>query len=381
MPRSVFPEGDHRCTRLPRLQVASDELLHLDLVRFVASIGIVFLHSHLFFYSAEQRAAVHQVTGGLALFVDLFFVISGFIIASIYHDRVGHVKEIGRFMQRRIGRLVPLHWLTLALSIGLWAILASFAHGAHQPDFSPICIINNALLLHAFVTCGQFQFNAVTWSIGAEMVMYLLFPIIALLGRRWRSAPLVMGIAILGTLFIRTYGIDLDGGPYMWTALHPVLRALPTFLIGAGLFYCPVIARKVPSPQLCLGLALATLIAAMLTGMPGPLQLLLIGAVAVSAIASDMKRRRGPFIRSIAPLGQLTYSIYMWHTLFILALMNAVGDKILHNRTRPMMLLTLLCYGAILAWSYISFSFIETPARRWVDGLFGGHRRLHGVPG
>ncbi len=96
---------------LPRLRPASGELLHLDLMRFVASAGIVFHHSHEFFSPQRARPALAAGTLGLALFVDLFFVISGFVITYVYHDRIVSWGGFGRFLQRRIGRLVPLHWL------------------------------------------------------------------------------------------------------------------------------------------------------------------------------------------------------------------------------------------------------------------------------
>src|SRR5271157_6057911 len=105
--------------RFPPLTAASDELLHLDVVRFIASFGIVFHHSHEFYYRAPDRAALTGRTAGLALFVDLFFLISGYVIAHVYRRRVGSLGEIARFIQRRCGRLIPLHWLTLFLSISL----------------------------------------------------------------------------------------------------------------------------------------------------------------------------------------------------------------------------------------------------------------------
>ena len=75
------------------------------------------------------------------------------------------------------------------------------------------------------------------------------------------------------------------------------------------------------------------------------------------------------FVKRLAPLGQLTYSIYMWHGLLILVLMNALGDKLLHGNPIALPILTFVCYAGILITSYLSFFYLETPARRWIDAL------------
>jgi hypothetical protein len=111
-------------TKLPRLQRPSGELLHLDLMRFVAAAGIVFHHSHEFFVPATKSPfLIREQREGLALFVDLFFLISGFVIAYLYHNRMNSLVDYVKFLQSRIGRLLPLHWLTLLLSITMWSTL------------------------------------------------------------------------------------------------------------------------------------------------------------------------------------------------------------------------------------------------------------------
>ena len=74
--------------------------------------------------------------------------------------------------------------------------------------------------------------------------------------------------------------------------------------------------------------------------------------------------RRRPFAGLL-----LTYSMYMWRPTIIMVLMNALGDKILHLPTWPMVALAVVTYGAILVWSLLSLKLYEAPARRWIDGL------------
>ncbi|WP_395696935.1 acyltransferase family protein [Methylocella sp.] len=357
--------------RLPRLHAASGEMLHLDLMRFVASAGIVLHHSHEFFAPAAERAALGETTGGMALFVDLFFVISGYVIAYVYHDRVGSSGGYGLFLQRRVGRLVPLHWATLLVAIGIWgAFAAAGIAGRHAPSFNPLCIADTAFLLHSFVDCGNgIMFNGVTWSISAEMVMYLAFPAIALLGAQSPRALALAGAASLAA--VAAYALVRQGGfdATQWTHVHPLLRAAPSFMIGSALYYGRAVIARLPAPQPILALAAVALVWCMMAGAPELLDLALVYVVAVSAVAADLQGKPSAFVRRTSPLGQLTYSIYMWHGLFILLLMNALGDKFLHAGLYAMLAIALVCYVAIFVASYFSFFYLETPARRWVDGL------------
>lgn len=376
MMRSTARPGG-KTVRFGRLKAVSDEMLHVDLIRFIASAGIVFHHSHEFLTPLAERATVMRQSTGLALLVDLFFFISGLVIASVYADRVGSTGQVLRFWQRRIARLVPLHWLVLACSIATWAVLLQFADGNTTPSFAPHCIAANALFLSGlFGICGPYQFNGVTWSIGAEMVMYLIFPLIALVIARARHAPIALGVAVL-LLNFALFAIPPAGVPGAWTALHPVLRALPPFLIGAGI--AAIRLPAIPYGSVVLTGLTVVMLACMMVGAPLFVQLALVYAVGICAAAADRNGRAGRVVRAVAPLGQLTYSLYMWHSLAILVIINALGDKLLRGGPALMIGLTLLCYAVLGIWSYISFEFIETPARRWVDRLFHGSPRFHGV--
>lgn len=349
-----------------RLGPPSGELLNLDFLRFVASVGIVAYHSLEYFVPKAYREALNEQTRGLSLFVDLFFVISGFVIAYVYCDKIGSLADFGRFMQRRVGRLVPLHLLTLTVSIVIIGTAATLGQTINRmPSFDPRCIAQTAIFLHAIVSCGNgIFFNGVSWSIGAEMVMYLLFPLLAWVGYRTKSGLLA---ATVVALLVVAAVHRVEGGA--WELLPPVPRALPSFLIGMSLFFWRDALRRIPKPGLILAASLPIVIVAMTTGMPDIVSLALVYIIAASAIAADVQGSVGSAVKLIGPLGQLTYSIYMWHSILITVLMNGIGDKVLHAGSGLMLVIGLVCYASILAVSCISYLFIETPARRWIDGV------------
>jgi peptidoglycan/LPS O-acetylase OafA/YrhL len=357
--------------RFQRLKSSSEDLLHLDLLRFVASAGIIAHHSIEYFLRPADREWLLQKTMGLALFVDLFFVISGYVIAYVYSRKVSSLAGYGEFLQRRVGRLVPLHWLTLAISISVWTGFRLLGvSGQHTPSFEISCIAQTAVFLHAFVGCGNgIAFNGVSWSIGAEMAMYALFPIFAFAGTRSRIGFGLAAIATFG--LVASYGIStsIDDPMGSWVNITPALRALPSFLIGVALFYNRDLLKKLPAPKLLLSLFAPALLAFMLTGAAHLLVLALVYAVVASAAAADINREVSKAIKRFAPLGQLTYSLYMWHTIVILVLMNALGDKLLHAGPALMSLIALVCYTSIFVLAYFSYFAIETPARRWIDSF------------
>jgi peptidoglycan/LPS O-acetylase OafA/YrhL len=355
---------------LPKLRAQSEEMLHLDLTRLLASVGIVVHHSIEFFVPMSDRQWLTEKTMGLALFVDLFFVISGFVIAFVYHDRALSLGGYLKFLQRRAGRLVPLHWITLLGAIAIWGAFLFLGYvGNHAPLFRAECIAETAVLIHSFVPCGDGSFfNGVSWSISTEMVMYVVvFPLIALSAARYRWFPAVAVIVSLSLLAWSDWDNNFATLRW-WVEVHPLLRALPSFCLGAALYYDRGLIVSLPAPKVIFTASAAALPLLMLFGAPHLIVLLIVYVVAMSAVAADLKEKPGPLVRRYSPFGQLTYSIYMWHGLFILVLMNAIGDKLLRAQPVLMAFLAVVCWASIFAASYISFFYLESPARRWVDG-------------
>lgn len=340
------------------------ELLYVDLMRFVASVGIVFAHSLEFFFIGSTRNWVHDHGGGLSLFVDVFFVISGFIIAYVYSERLKSARDFGIFMQRRFGRLLPLHWLMLALFAFFLIAVQRRGISMHHPVATGFrCIITGALLIQTLVHCGGEVPNGVSWSISAEMVMYVCFPLFLLAGRG-RPAVLVVGAGVALVFALITYG-----GTSEWITHGSVLRALPAFLWGMALYGLRARVALLAFSRVGTMLGLAALMIGGITGAPMWAMLILAYTVPVLAIASDLRGATGPVVRWFAPLGQLTYSMYMIHGLIVTVLMNAVGDKLLHLSGVPMLVLGVFTFAAIMLLSMISLHYFETPSRRWIDSL------------
>ncbi|HQA17823.1 MAG TPA: acyltransferase, partial [Novosphingobium sp.] len=137
------------------LAPTSDELLHLDLIRFIASAAIVVVHSGEFFVPRAYRLESHAHLAGMSLFVDVFFIISGFVIAHVYTNRMADWRDFARFMQRRIGRLFPLHLVTLLAVAILFFLVGKSGAATNTPmNLVPECLVLGTFLLHSVIDCG-----------------------------------------------------------------------------------------------------------------------------------------------------------------------------------------------------------------------------------
>ncbi|MCH7627433.1 MAG: acyltransferase [Proteobacteria bacterium] len=274
-----------------------------------------------------------------------------------------------RFGQKRFARLFPLHWLTLLLSIALWAIVTRFVHVDHAPSTDPKCIVLTAALLQGIFPCGNgIYYNFPNWSLSVEIAMYALYPLLAWLigaGRR-----MYLGFSLLLFLAIGMYAFRLTTGVLNWTDLYDPLRALPSFMLGTALAANRDLLKAIPAAQPLSLLSFAVAVALALTGGAAPLQLAAMVLAGTFAIAADTQGKVAGWTAKVAPLGQLTYSLYLWHVLVIMVLMNGIADKLMRGNTAVLVVCTVLTYVGIAILSYLSWRYFETPARIWLDGWF-----------
>lgn len=353
---------------LTDLRTTSNEMLTLDALRFIAAGSIVLLHSVAYFYPVDDRATAMVRWNGLALFVDLFFLISGYVIAFVYLDRVQDARSILDFVRRRIGRLYPLHLLTFLLAIVMWLVIGRFYRAPGTPSFEPSCIARTALLLHALIPCDRpIYFNGVNWSIAAEMVLYLLFPLMAPVVRRSPRGFLAATLLLAVSLLILRAPAPREIAS--WTTFLDPLRALPAFCLGVAARANRRMLDAIPFPNALVLFALFATLFAVRWPVSDNLAAPLFYILGIAAMAADSQGDSSRLAARLAPLGQLTYSIYLWHPFFIMICLNAIAEKALHRSQTGLAAMTTVMISSILAWSYISWRYFENPARRRIDAL------------
>lgn len=351
--------------KLP-LSPESDAMLSFDALRFIAAAGIVIHHCNPFLYPAATRLVDGKTSWGLALLVDLFFLISGYVIAFAYGGRTETAQKIVGFLQKRVARLFPLHIITLIVFAIFYLAAAKLGMSiGTMPDISPSCFAKTALMLHAMIPCEGPKVNGVSWSISAEMLMYALFPALFwIVGKRWQTALIGCLLSLAAIILL-----SADHTPKQWTDMYAPIRALPSFVFGLCLFqlgrYLPAYPLgKGNTPHLILWAMVATMFICMSYGASATVDLIAIYAVCMMAVLVDHGPSTHWLLRATAGLGRLTYGIYMIHLLFVTALINVLASKMLNLSYWPMIGAIIITSLIVLIASIYVNIWIEIPLRK-----------------
>lgn len=342
---------------------------HLDGLRIIAACAVVVLHYSDYVRTSHIGGVVFQHAQHLNLFVDLFFVISGFVIASQYLGKVSNPTSIGRFLWRRLARIYPLHLATLAFYILLAALLQSGLIKTENPARYPLSDIPAQLLLLHAVVGQRLTFNFPSWSLSAEMICYLVFPIIAIIAARHRR-PILMLVAI-SALANTLYGLATDTMPWAdWINRGGAFRALPAFSLGVA---CHLYRHQIARWRFVPGSLTFAVIAFVALGwqLPEMAALATIYAIAVLAIHCDCSNRSTLLTRlDFARWSSLTYSLYMLHVPVATVVMT-LGAHLLfpHDGIGKLILLPLAILVLAVA-SIASYRIFETPARQALNETF-----------
>ena len=314
--------------------------------------------------------ASHVIAGGAGYAVDLFFVLSGYILAETYGVRA----DAATFFVHRAARVLPLHWVVLtALVVGVAATEHAGGVTPRPGAFDWRTLPYQYTLTSVWVRAAPW--NVPTWSLNAELVAYLLFPLLQQVGRRTPALPmLVLGLglvaadmALIGRVGFRTIG-------YL-----AILRGVLGF--AAGFMLRLAIAGR-PIPLWLTNLCVLEVGAA---ACAGAYRLALIpGAALIVALGSPAKGFVHRALSTPIPLwlGRISFSIYLAHYPLLLVFAHLMGRTPLLRASPAMVLASGLLYvAATLIVAQGTWRWVEVPARRglrqWWDGA---HQRALAAP-
>jgi peptidoglycan/LPS O-acetylase OafA/YrhL len=154
----------------------SGRIPELDALRGLAAIGILALHTMpgLFFWAWSC--------------VDLFFVLSGFLITGILLENAGAPRMLISFYARRILRIWPVYYLALAATVTIFLAIGRYDSGSWPslPSGQWLCLIFLQYTDHYFVNGGHLEYIwyfAHSWSLAVEEQFYLVWPLLFLVVR------------------------------------------------------------------------------------------------------------------------------------------------------------------------------------------------------
>jgi peptidoglycan/LPS O-acetylase OafA/YrhL len=313
--------------------------------------------------------------------VDIFFVLSGFILSYNYGGRLSSGAAYRSFLVNRIARLYPLHLATLVACMALVAVASAVGFTVNHPQYYvyDYHLLLQLLLLHAWGFEHTLSWNIPSWSISAEFFAYLLFPIFYWTASRLkRPLPLMLGavisiggmIAVLRNLGHASLHVSME---------HTLIRVSSEFLAGCLVYRLYEIRRSLPtgSTLLYLVLLFAVFVVAV-SAWSDPLM-----PYAACLLVYVLARGSGPALRAftLAPvvwLGRVSYSIYLTHLMLISMLLRLTPLETLQAMGPLARLAVLGLHGAVLiAVAASSYHLVEVPGRRIVRDWFTQGQEKH----
>lgn len=338
----------------------------LDALRALSILAVVWHHASWIpeWFNELVPGATYGFLG-----VDLFFVLSGFLIVTLLsreRDRNGSIS-LKHFYVRRSLRIIPLYYGTLAAFALLFLVLRP--HGSGAPYFREDLPY---LLLYLTNWVGAHGMLNVTWSLSAEEQFYLCWPPIERFTRR-AAVPVVLVVILLSELI--QFGV-FDGPLERWLGFGPreprMLRQT-TFapicmgvLLAHALHHRPtferlarVFARREVAPLLLATLLLgAQFLPHDISGAPRLLIQVLMTALVLSVVVREDHGLAGfcrfpPLVR----IGALSYGVYLLH----LPMLGVAQAGFAGLGVRPPFGDFVLGTALVLAVAQLSFRYYETP--------------------
>jgi peptidoglycan/LPS O-acetylase OafA/YrhL len=294
------------------------ELRPLTSVRGLFAWVVVLYHIRLACLGWLPIGVIQLLAKGY-LAVDIFFLLSGFVIWLNYGERLRGRGATADFLVRRLARVWPLHLVMLAFGAAIAALLLATGR---QADHFPFALLPLHLaMMQDWGWSNALLWNDPAWSISGEWGAYLLTPLVVLiLPRRDWPTPALIGAAATPLLLLFVLLWARHGGLGYSISEYGLLRCLAEFSCGAML---SVLWRRwrgdarIEAGCWATGIAL---LAAWWAGVPETLALPFAFAALLLALALGAERPRHPLAgRTIHWLGEISYATYLSHFLLFFA--------------------------------------------------------------
>ncbi|WP_454762120.1 acyltransferase family protein [Caulobacter segnis] len=325
----------------------------IQYLRAIAAVMVVAVH--LF---TPARGIVfpswHSEVGGSG--VDIFFVISGFII---YTSQALSQHSAPEFAYRRIVRVMPLYWLVTVALILLHVVAGMAADLSLQPAH----VVQSFLLIPHFSPSAPdhtWPLLIPGWTLQYEMFFYSVFAVLIAAGIKRLGVALVVCMAVLVAAGLLIHPTGALGRVYT----NPLLLEFSAgVIIGATTtqrptLLVPSLAWLAPVGALLLACSdIVTLPRVVEWGAPAVM-------LVVGCLAWERARKPAP-LRWLAVLGDASYSLYLTHTI-TLSLVREIWRRMVPTSATPLMFagFAIACIATSIAVGLASYYLVEKPALR-----------------
>ena len=220
--------------------VRSRSYVTLDGLRGIAALSVVVLHCHRLIGDLSWSSA--------ALAVDLFFVLSGFVLAHAYSQRLAENLSVAEFMKARVIRLYPLYLAGIALGIVEALLVIHYQQGSIPWDWWKFWTALPFNLFMIPTPWALYPFNGVMWSIFLELVVNLLWALSFPFLRTNRALIATVVVAAIGLVAsVLIYGKLTSLGTSWGTMPGGLFRVCFPFFLGVLIYRFRDHAPKIPA--------------------------------------------------------------------------------------------------------------------------------------
>ena len=316
--------------------------------------------------------------------VDLFFVLSGFVISYVYASQMQawDWARTRRFLRLRIARVYPAHLATTLLLMPLYVVgVALFRYRPPHDDFSLLKLVYSLTLLNGWGIPDSIGWNNVSWSVSSEWFAYLTFPVLTLAVGRVK--PVWVNVLLVTSVFVVTFGLALlvnAGEKYMLDQQYTLWRVSSEFLIGCLAYN---IFRALPSNRdldAAIWLTLTAIVGLGAIRVAAVADVLFIVLFVVLVLSLSHAGRFGSATFGSRPavyLGEISYSIYLIHPTLLIFIARLTRHFAPEPSTVGLLVIFAGYLVATIASAHAVYHFVEEPARaylrrRWASASAGG---------
>jgi exopolysaccharide production protein ExoZ len=365
----------------------TERLDSIQILRATAALAVTFSHTYVPVadLAASQKMpnslpGAAMANGGIG--VDLFFVISGFMMVYTTWNDFGQPRASGRFFLRRLLRIAPLYWLATCALMLYWIPLGTSMK--QESVDVPTIITSFLFIFHERSNGGWTPILGQGWTLNFEMIFYALFAVALLFPRR-AALGLLLGVMILFGGIGQYYPSILSTSVpfalrfvfsgFLWEFAFGVViafaycqglrisRSIGALLVILGIAFIVPTMMAVADPSLCFHSHLAVIPQSLQWGVP--CAMIVAGAVFMPQIG-----RNNIFCRTATFIGDTSYSQYLFHGFVMLVFVNQmrrVSATVL-TLVGPWGCVAFLVVASVLAGAAI-YVLVERPMTRTLRRL------------